>query len=241
MSWNPKNLADLSVKLHTYTKYVGDQFGAYGVVPEITSVGNEINSGILFPWGRVPNFDAMSILLKSAISGIKQSKSSSAKILLHLADKGEARKVIGFLDAVLAPGAKDRVRYLQLSDFQMIGHSVYPYYSVYSSFANLRMILSTVNTKYRKEQVIAETNWPVVCPKMWNSPNFPPDMKGIYFDPKGQFDYLKGIASLPFSSGFFVWEPAWLARPDQGSPCPDVLMFDGKGHARTSVSVFKAV
>lgn len=240
-SWNVKSLADLSAKLQRYTRFVGNEFAIAGVIPEIVSIGNEINSGILFPWGRVPNYDALSMLLKSAIIGFQQSRSKSAKVLLHIANKGEIRRVVGFLDAILAPARRDPARHLQLSDFQMVGHSIYPYYSVFDSFRNLEAIFRTISIKFGKQQIVAETNWPINCPSKWNAHDFPPDMKGIWFDEKGQFDYLRRIGSMPFSAGFFVWEPAWLARPHQGSPCPDLLMFDSRGHARTSVSVFKAV
>lgn len=238
MEWNVRSLADVLVNVNRYTRFVGDELARAGINVAMISIGNEINSGLLFPYGRTPNFDALSAILKAGSTGIRSSLSKNAKIVLHLANKGEERKIVGWLDAVLAQSVKGP-RYLQLADFDVVGHSVYPYLAPMASFRNLQGIFNTVQNKFHKEQHIVETNWPVNCPAKWNAADFPPDMKGIWFDEKGQFEYFKRIGNMPLINGFWVWEPAWLARPGQGSVCPDVLMFDPRGHARSSVSVFR--
>jgi arabinogalactan endo-1,4-beta-galactosidase len=142
-----------------------------------------------------------------------------------------------FFDTLLAQGP------FYASDYDMIGVSYYPFYNQQATLANLKSSLSQMASRYKKQIVVAETNWPVSCPNP--AYPFPSDTTSIPKSAAGQTTWMKNVASIVSGVsggvGLFYWEPAWVDNAALGSSCPDNAMFEWVGNARSSLSVFNSI
>jgi arabinogalactan endo-1,4-beta-galactosidase len=125
---------------------------------------------------------------------------------------------------------------LTLADFDIMAVSYYPFYNPSATLGNLKSSHTNMAASWGKSLVVAETNWPESCP----SPKyaFPSDTKSIPFSAAGQATWMKDVASVVSGvkggAGVFYWEPAWIDNANLGSSCPDCLMVDPNGNARSS-------
>jgi arabinogalactan endo-1,4-beta-galactosidase len=209
-----------------------NSFASAGITIDLVSIGNEISDGFLFPLGKLGtttgNFNCAR-LLHSASSGVKDSKNSGAKILIHVANGWNFATQKFFYDTVLAAGP------LKSADYDVQAVSYYPMYDSSATLANLKSSMSQMSSKYGKSVMVVETNWPVSCPNP--SSAFPSDTSSIPFSAAGQSTWMKDVAGSA-GLGLFYWEPAWLENAGLGTSCDDNLMFDQTGTARSSLSVF---
>lgn len=204
----------------------------------IISIGNEITAGLLWPLGTTSNFYNVARLLHSASAGIKDSNlSTKPKIMIHLDNGWNWGTQQWWYTNVLAQGP------LVSSDFDIMGVSYYPFYNNQATLANLRSSLNNMASTWRKSIIVAEVDWPVSCPNP--AYQFPSDLSSIPKSAAGQATFVKNVASVVSGvsggQGLFYWEPAWIDNAGLGSSCPDNLMFDYSGKARSSLSVFNQI
>jgi arabinogalactan endo-1,4-beta-galactosidase len=231
----PRDIENLSWRLYNYTLAVSNRLAAEGIRPNIISVGNEIRGGLLWPTGKYDQLHNIAQLLHSGAWGIKDSNlNPKPKIMFHLDNGWDWSVQEWFYSSVLAQGP------LSLSDFDMIGVSFYPFYGQQATLANLQNSLRNLASRWGKELVVAETNWPTSCP----SPQyqFPDDVRNIPFSAEGQATYIEKVASVVSSVnggvGLFYWEPAWMNNQALGSSCSSNTLFTWPGRALSSLSVF---
>ena len=163
-SW-PKDLAGLNTKIYEYTRDVVLAFQNQGTPAKYIEVrhhffspvsssanatgcnqlGNEINSGMLWPVGRVSNnnFNNLSELLHSAAAGVRAA-SSSVKTMVHLANGWNWGTVDWFFSGVYLPGK------LATSDVDVLAFSLYPFYGTGASLSALRSSLTQTANKFGK-------------------------------------------------------------------------------------------
>ncbi|KAK4103170.1 glycoside hydrolase family 53 protein [Parathielavia hyrcaniae] len=232
----PTDIDNLSWKLYNYTLDASNRFQDAGVHPKIMSIGNEITPGLLWPTGRTNNWSNIARLLRSAAWGIKDSRlNPKPKIMIHLDNGWNWDTQNYWYTNVLRQGT------FELSDFDMMGVSFYPFYSASASLDALRTSLNNMARGWNKEIAVVETNWPTSCP----SPRytFPSDVKHIPFSAAGQATYVTSVANVVSSVsrgvGLFYWEPAWIHNANLGSSCADNTMFSQNGQALSSLSVFQ--
>ncbi|KJX97300.1 arabinogalactan endo-1,4-beta-galactosidase A like protein [Zymoseptoria brevis] len=234
-AWSSLGIDDLADKVYHYTMDTMNSFAAAGISISLVSIGNEISNGFLFPLGKLGsttgNYNCAR-LLHSASSGIRDSKISGAKILIHVANGWNFATQKYFYDTVLGAGP------LTSADYDVQAVSYYPMYGSGATLASLKSSLNQMSSKYGKDVMVVETNWPVSCP----NPNsaFPSDLSSIPFSAAGQATFLKDVAGVA-GSGLMYWEPAWLKNAGLGTSCDDNLMFDQTGTARSSLSVFSGL
>ncbi|KAF7558882.1 hypothetical protein G7046_g5273 [Stylonectria norvegica] len=234
----PTDIDDLAWKLYNYTLDVSNAFAAAGINPSIISVGNEITNGLLWPTGKIGQTWNIAQLLHSGAWGIKDSKlNPQPKIMIHLDNGWDWSTQEIFYTNVLAQGP------LVLGDFDMMGVSYYPFYNEKATLANLKSSLTKMASKWSKQLVVAETDWPTSCPSPSNA--FPIDLKSIPFSVNGQVQFVKKVASIVSGVskgvGLFYWEPAWVDNQALGSSCSSNTMFAWPGKALSSLSVFGAI
>lgn len=137
-------------------------------------MGNEINSGILFPVGEISEngFDGLSQLLNSAVHG--GLAAGSPQILIHLANGWDWSDLEYWYQGVFGiQGA------LTASEVDIMGVSFYPFYGTNATLANLKSSLTNLAYAYSKPIVVAETNWPVSCSGVTLSePSIPVSVQG---------------------------------------------------------------
>jgi len=228
----PTEIGALSNQVYTYTKDVVKAFVDQGTVVDMASIGNEITGGLLWPTGKTSSFYNVSRLLHSAAFGVKDG-SSSTKIMIHIDNGWDAGRQTYFYDHVLAAGQ------LLSTDYDIQGVSFYPFYGTSATLSNLKSSLNTMISKYGKDVIVAETNWPVSCPGVaLSEPSIPVSVGGQTTWMK---DILSILGGLPggHGKGVFYWEPAWLTNANLGSHCSSNLLFDSSGNAYSSVNMYK--
>lgn len=234
----PSDIENLSWKLYNYTLDASNRFQDAGIQPTIISIGNEITPGLLWPTGRTNNWANIARLLRSAAWGIKDSRlSPKPKIMIHLDNGWNWATQQNWYTNVLKQGT------FELSDFDMMGVSFYPFYSASAGLESLRSSLANMASTWGKEVLVVETNWPTSCPNPKYT--FPSDVRNIPFSATGQTQYVNQVANVVKSvsrgTGLFYWEPAWIHNANLGSSCADNTMFLPNGQAASSLSVFKNI
>ncbi|KAL2263381.1 hypothetical protein VTK26DRAFT_7020 [Humicola hyalothermophila] len=234
----PTDIDNLSWRLYNYTLDASNRFQDEGIQPTIISIGNEITPGLLWPTGQADNWGNIARLLRSAAWGIKDSRlSPKPKIMIHLDNGWDWDRQNYWYTNVLRQGT------FELSDFDMMGVSFYPFYSEKAGLEALRSSLNNMVGTWGKEVAVVETNWPTSCPNPIYS--FPPDVQNIPFSADGQVTYVTNVANVVSSVsrgvGLFYWEPAWIHNANLGSSCADNTMFTQSGQALSSLSVFQRI
>ncbi|KAB8072018.1 putative arabinogalactan endo-beta-1,4-galactanase A [Aspergillus leporis] len=233
--WSTTDINELADQIYQYTLSVCNTFAEDDIPVEIVSIGNEITAGLLWPLGKTPNYESIARLLHSGAWGVKDSKlAKKPKIMIHLDNGWDWEQQKYFYDTTLGTGL------LKSEDFDAIGLSYYPFYNEKATLASLKTSVTNLQTAYKKEVIVVETNWPVKCSKPEFA--FPADLKDIPFSEAGQTTFLLRLAealSATKSTGLYYWEPAWTNNSGLGSSCEDNLLVDyNTNQVRSSVKAF---
>lgn len=220
-AWEGLSDADLVKQVHDYSQQVMATLLQADLAPSYVQVGNEINSGLLWPSGKnwandgeqVGGFDMLATLLKAGISGIREAEQAAggkhhSQIILHLA-KGADSQTLGWWFEEMAP---------HKVDFDIIGLSYYPFWD--GSLQALKENITRLADRYDKPVLIVETAYAFTTEngdRLGN--NFGADSAaagGFPATPQGQQQYLQALrqvlASLPDDKGlgYVYWAPDWL-------------------------------
>ncbi len=216
--WQNLNYAQLQDSLTEYTAKVMRQ-----IAPDIIQIGNEINSGILHPFGRISDQpQQFKELLSLAIQEVRRID-ANCKIMLHNAGLSNAQWLYNELDSL---------------DFDIIGLSYYPLWHG-KDLSVIENNLHQLAQNFSQDILFAETAYPFTLD--WNDwtnnvvgwdehlilPNYPAS-------PQGQKDFLLKIREMIFATpqgiGFSYWGGEWLAyRGDtatDGSSFENQALFD---------------
>lgn len=212
-AWKNLSFNNLKKEIYTYTRDTMNAFAAEGIYPSMVQIGNEISSGILHGDGKVGNgqsFNNLADLLGYAIRGVRVSKDSRAKIVLHLDQGGKNQLYKWYFDELLKVNPN--------LDFDVIGLSYYPMW--HGTMEGLQYNLNTLVQKYNKEVCIVETAY------AWTTQDY--EGKGNVFiagDEKvggyaptvdGQLQFMNDLKSIIYNVpnnkglGFFYWEPEFV-------------------------------
>ncbi|KAF8888576.1 endogalactanase [Infundibulicybe gibba] len=233
-SW-PKDLAGLNTQIFTYTKNLVTSFAAQGTPISIIELGNEINDGMLWPVGRISvnGYSPLSQLLHSAANGVRAA-SSTTRTMIHLANGWDSSGVSSFYSQIFIAGQ------LAVGDVDIMGFSFYPFYGTGATLAALKTSLQAIVTKFGKDVIVAETDWPAVCSGVTLSE------KSVAVSAAGQSTWVADIRTVVaglsggHGIGIVYWEPGWIGNAGLGSSCADSLLVDGSGNTRTSIGMFSS-
>ncbi len=217
-AWQGMNYDQLVTAIHDYTRDTMQQFRQAGALPDMVQIGNEINSGILWPegksWGEGGGeFDRLAGLLKAAISGMKSSlgPDDHVKIMLHLAEGTKNDTFRWWFDEMTKRDVP----------FDVIGLSMYTYWN--GPISALQSNMDDISKRYHKDVIVVEAAyaWTLAnCDKAENSFQQKEETAGGYpATLQGQADYLhdlmQSVIDVPQQrgKGIFYWEPAWITPP----------------------------
>lgn len=243
-AWSGLTIDVLKDSVKVYTQRVVGLLKGQNTMPAIIQVGNEINSGMMWPAGKVSgmadaNWPNLIALIKSGVAGIKAvDTDNSIAIMLHYAQTG------GALDFFTKMKAENVT-------FDIAGLSYYPWWGE----KDLTVVQQHLNslTATGKKIMVVETAYPFTL--QWNDntnntvgqgnqllPAFPASFQG-------QLDYLlqlkKMIAVIPNSAGigFCYWEPDWVAfkgtTATDGSNAENLAQFGFDNRALISLRAYK--
>ncbi len=225
-AWAALSTDELVAQVQSYTQDVVGQLITAGVAPDYVQIGNEINSGMLWPTGKnwaasgetVGGFDVLARLLSAGVTGVRAAESAGsvttpAKTILHLAEGGNNSKFRWWFDEI----TKRNV------DFDIIGLSYYPYW--HGTMSALQTNMNDMVSRYGKPVMVVETAYAFTLENgdaLGNNFGSSTDeTKGGYpATPAGQQQFLKdlktSIAAVPNQQGlgFVYWEPDWLPVND---------------------------
>jgi len=206
------------------------------VKPDYIEIGNEINSGFLFPFGKLPENEEQFLELISTAAQAVRDSSESTRIIIHYAG---------------VDGAENFFRKLKDVDYDIIGISYYPMWHG-KDLHGLRAALRRLSESFNKGVMIAETAYPFTL--MWNDrthnivglskqlilPDFPATPEGQ----KKFLEQIKGIVErLPRGEGLCYWGAELVAFRGvdavNGSPWENQALYDFKNRALPAMEVFR--
>ncbi|MGD0813866.1 MAG: glycosyl hydrolase 53 family protein [Verrucomicrobiota bacterium] len=205
-AWASLNYAQLVQQMYAYNSNTIATFAAAGAMPDYVQVGNEITSGMLWPYGGPlsgsggTNWSQLGQLMTNAIQGIHDASTAAGKpmpkIIVHIASGGDWATTEWFFDNLEAEGVS----------FDIIGESYYPFYQ--GSLTSLGTCLSNAANTFGKPIVVAETAfpWTNTCPTVWLS-----DLYGYPPTEIGQVSFIVAegqiVNSVPdgLAAGVFYW------------------------------------
>ena len=252
----PTGLADA---VYNHTRDVMAAVKAAGVTPYAAQIGNEINPGMLWPYGQSydvdprdsvtgAQWDNLASFLRAGARAVSDVSPGTQKIL-HLTNLNNGIDGINWwYDQAAARSVP----------FDIIGLSYYGYW--HGTLATLQSSVTSLSARYNKDVIVVETSYPFT---LADNPNAPWEnvianpgqlVKGYPATPAGQAANFRAVqdvvASAPGGRGLgaVYWEPAWTsvpgngwdpADPSSGNAWENQAMFDYNNRALPALDEFR--
>ncbi len=189
-AWASDSYAQLQTDVYSYTFGFMTALAAQGIYPEYVQVGNEINTGMLWPIGAVGsttvngnNFTQVTGLINSGYNAVK-AVSSTTQVVVHIAGIGGSTDLADFewfYDGLTAASAK----------FDVIGAS---YYTGPGDITTVASNLNTVAARYNKPVLMCEIGY------LYSDPT------NAYIDVQGAIQAMNAVPNN-MGLGVIYWEP----------------------------------
>lgn len=259
-AWKDKSFEELTDAVYDYTSDVLTAMKKKDVYPDMVQIGNELNSGMLWPYGKSwgeggGEFDRLATLLKAGIKAVHDTEGNKdTKVMLHLAEGGKYETFKWWFDEITARDV----------EFDIIGVSYYPFW--HGTFDELQNNMDTISKRYDKEVIVVETAYGFTTENGDTKKNAFGEKEakigGYPATVQGQYDFLadlmNAIDKVPDEKGIgmFYWEPMWIPNEkvswatdagmkylgvdsDKGNEWDNQALFDFKGNVLDSIKVFK--
>jgi arabinogalactan endo-1,4-beta-galactosidase/N-acetylneuraminic acid mutarotase len=193
-AWANHTYAQLQTDVYKYTYNFMTALVAAGVTPQYVQVGNEINTGMLWPIGSVGattvngnDFTHVTGLINQGYAAVKAA-SKSTQVIIHIAGISNLADFEWFFDGLTAASAK----------FDVIGAS---YYDGPSNITTVASNLNTLAARYNKPVMICEIGYRYSDPTT------------AYTDVHGAIEAVNAVPNK-MGLGVIYWEPE---APDDAS------------------------
>ena len=237
-AWADYDFEQLKQALYDHTFDVCSSLVAQGTPPDMVQVGNEINSGLLWPDGHTwdpPNWDNLGELLTAGYHAVKAC-SPETQVMLHIAEGGDNELARWWFDNITREGVP----------FDVIGISYYPYW--HGSLGELQYNLNDISARYDKDVIVVETAYAFTDQDNDNYPNIVDQnlaAQHYLLTPEGQRDMLRDVMSMVRAVdngrglGVFYWDATWTAvdgngwdntEPTTGNAWENQALFDFDGN-----------
>jgi len=145
-AWANHTLAQLNNDVYSHTQGTLNYLKSNGISVEWVQVGNEINSGMLWPEGKTTSFANLAGLINSGYNATK-AVFPNAKVILHLANGYDNAVFRWFFDGVKGAGAK----------WDVIGMSHYPPPADWTNYNNrISINMKDMVARYAKPVMVTE-------------------------------------------------------------------------------------
>jgi len=214
-AWKDYDFDGLKQALYDHTFDVCNSLVAQGTPPDMIQVGNEINSGILWPDGHTwdpPQWDNLAQLLTAGYNAVKAC-SPDTLVMLHIAEGGDNEMGRWVFDNLTSRDVP----------FDVIGVSYYPFW--HGTLAQLQQNLNDISARYDKDVVVAEFAYAFSIQEdddLANIAERSMATDGYLFTPDGQTRMLRDVMSVVRGVqngrglGVFYWDATWTAVPGNG-------------------------
>ncbi|RPJ28319.1 MAG: arabinogalactan endo-1,4-beta-galactosidase [Chloroflexi bacterium] len=215
-AWESLPFEELKQAVYDHTYDVCISLKKQHTPPAIIQLGNELNSGMLWPDGHTwnpPNWDNLAQLLTAGYDAVKDC-SPKTRVMLHLANGGDNGLYRWWFDNITLRGVP----------FDLIGLSYYSYW--HGSLADLQYNLNDISATYDKDVVVMETAYPFTLADDDGWENII-DLEGELTagypaTPEGQTAMLRDVMSIVRAVpngrglGVFYWDATWTGVPGNG-------------------------
>lgn len=219
-AWQGMDADELTRAVYDYTKKTLARCAAEGLMPDMVQVGNELTSGLLWPYGKVPNYDNIFRFVDAGVRAVREM-SPETIVMIHLDNGGNHQLYLDWFGNYFSRGG----------DCDVIGMSYYPTWhgtmeelrenmmDIAPRFGKPLIIVEASNTftveSYADYEKRAERKGPAAtAQKQVNCP--------YAATPEGQAkftrDLLDILRAVPDNrgAGIFWWESAWIPVPNVG-------------------------
>lgn len=215
--WRNLDAVGLEQAVYDFTRQTLLTLKEKEAFPTMIQVGNELSNGLLWPYGKVPEYDNIARFINAGIRAVR-SVDQNLPVMLHLDNGGNNALYREWFDEYMKRG----------EDFQVIGLSYYPFW--HGSLQDLENNMRDISVRYGKELIVAEVSMGHTLAdyksyeKLTDS-----ERKGMATKPElaakieypmtvqGQCDFMQDflmrISRVRGVRGFYYWEPGWLPVP----------------------------
>jgi arabinogalactan endo-1,4-beta-galactosidase len=231
-AWRDLGEDELEEAVYSYTKKILTALKAAGLLPSMVAPGNEITNGLLWPAGKVPNWERIARIVSAGICAVREI-SPECSVMIHLDNGGNKELYRTWFDHFLANGG---------ADFDCIGLSYYPFW--HGTMRDLAENMNMLALRYGKPLIVAETSMAFTLSECNAFEDLRLDQKrglavnqknaqkaGYPISPEGQSAFLADlwnvIRSVPndLGRGLIWWEPAWIPTHGVGWTNPAGLEY----------------
>ena len=225
----------LGQAVYDFTRSVLHRLSTENLLPSMVAVGNELSKGLLWPYGKVPNFERIASYLNAGIRAVREA-APEAKIMIHLDNGGNNQLYRNWFDSYFAAGGMD---------FDYIGLSYYPFW--HGSLGDLKRNLNDLASRYGKDMIIAEVStgftledyasYEKLAPEQRKGMATKPELAAkvpYAMSPAGQSAFMQDVMEIlrqvpeGRGLGFVYWEPAWIPVPGCGWANDAALAYTGE-------------
>lgn len=230
-AWEGMSVEELETAVFEFSRDSMTKLIDAGARPTMVQVGNELSNGLLWPEGRVPEYDNIARFVNAGIRGVR-AVDKDVPIMIHLDNGGNNALYREWFDNFVKRG----------EDFQIIGLSYYPFW--HGTLQSLEDNMNDIAVRYNKDVVVAEVSMGYTMEDYASYEKLKPEERKGYatkpelvakieypMTPKGQADFMQDfmtrIANVAdgHGKGFYYWEPAWIPVPGSGWATPEGLEY----------------
>ena len=221
-AWEGMSADELETAVYEFTKESMEKLIEEGVAPDMVQVGNELSNGLLWPYGKTPDYDRIAKFVNAGIRGVR-AVDQKVPIMIHLDNGGNNALYREWFDHFMEHG----------EEFQIIGLSYYPFW--HGSLDALEQNMNDIAIRYNKDVVVAEVSMGFTMEDYASYEKLEPqERKGYATKPElvakieypmtkvGQADFMQDfmtrVANVAddHGKGFYYWEPAWIPVAGSG-------------------------
>lgn len=222
-AWRGKDAAELAQAVYEYTKDTLARCRKERIMPQMVAVGNEVSKGLLWPYGKVPDYENIARFISAGIRAVRETD-PEIPVMIHLDNGGNNDLYRSWFDEYMKNGGED---------FEYIGLSYYPFW--HGTMQRLADNMNDIAKRYHKKLILAEVSMGFTTEDYKDYEKLPDDLRkgmaatkelaeNIEFPmtKEGQAEFMERVLTIirdvpdGLGAGFFYWEPAWVPVPGSG-------------------------
>ena len=230
-AWKDYGVEELEKAVYDFTLDSLTKIIEAGVNVTLIQVGNELSNGLLWPEGKVPNYDNIARFVSAGIRACRRVN-KEIPIMIHLDNGGNNELYRTWFDNYIKRG----------EDFDYIGLSYYPFW--HGTLQMLEDNMNDISKRYGKKLIVAEVSMGHTMEDYKEYEKLSDKERKGYatraelaekveypMTIQGQLDFTKDFLNRVSNvcgnngAGFFWWEPAWIPVPGSGWATPASLKY----------------
>ncbi len=222
-AWEGQSQEELVESVRQYTRDCVAAFCEAGTRPDMVQIGNEVISGMLWPYGKLPDhWPEFAALFRAGVAGVRDACGDETPLIMMHIDRGGDREATDYFFNHCKTHS---------IEFDVMGLSYYPWW--HGSLDDLRENLAFVSNTFDKDVYLVEVAY------NWRKSEYPKGDGPYPETPEGQRQFLHDVTEVVLAApnhrgkGVFWWEPAVA-----GGPIHSRGMFDSNNNALPVIRVF---